>query len=347
MDTILMDTILMDTILMDKGSAMQPNQASKQITVSLHGMGLAFQTPDQPIMARFQAVYGHLPRLSNAVADIQISWQFCATEEAPEPQPAMPVLSAGALISHYRHGDTVAVRLPKYALVTIDLARASLFAQVTQACLDAYGVFEDVMMITLAPLYRRRGWFPLHAFAGLGPIGQAALLTGEIGAGKTTTGLALLNAGWKLLSNDSPLLTLRDEVVQVLAYPGHLSAFDDSLVRFERLRKLISEKNGPREKRVFRAEDAFPDPWAISGPAGGLFFLKVTPAQTRSRLIEIPAKQALLELMPQAVESWDKEAIAQTFRLLRQLVEQVPCYRLELAPNVDAIPALIEQAMAG
>lgn len=32
------------------------------------------------------------------------------------------------------------------------------------------------------------------------------LLVGGIGAGKTTTGLSLLNAGWQLLSNDSPVV---------------------------------------------------------------------------------------------------------------------------------------------
>jgi hypothetical protein len=326
---------------------MKHNRPANQTTIDLHGLKLAFQTPELALLDRFEAIYGHLPHPSGGEPDIEITWRLHPGPEAPAPQRAMPLVASNELISHYRQENMVAARLPKYALVTIDLKRACLFGQVTQACLDAYGVFEDVMMITLAPLYRRRGWFPLHAFAGLGPNGKAALLTGQIGAGKTTTGLALLSAGWKLLSNDSPLLTIRNEAVHVLAYPGRLSAFDDSLARFERLKQFIPTTAASNEKRVFRAEDAFPDPWAASGPAGGLFFLRVTPGLTQSGLTDMAPKQALLELMPQAVESWDSEAIAQTFHLLRRLVEQVPCHLLELAPDIDTIPGLIEQGMTG
>jgi hypothetical protein len=144
--------------------------------------------------------------------------------------------------------------------------------------------------------------------------------------------------------------------VEALAYPGRLSAFDDSLARFEGLRRFIPEAKAKAEqidllaptgpqKRVFRAEEAFTEPWATSGVAGGLFFPQVTPGLVQSELVEVSPKEAVLQLMPQAIEGWDKAAIGQTLHLLGKLVEQAPCYQLRLSPQVEQLPALIAGVM--
>jgi hypothetical protein len=246
--------------------------------------------------------------------------------------------------------EEITIRMPKYGLIMIDLSSKRLTGAVTQNILKAYGAFEDVLMISLAPLYRRRGWFPLHAFAARAPAGRAALVAGQIGSGKTTTGLALLEAGWKLLSNDSPLLEMKNNVVHALAYPGQLSAFDDSLARFDRLKQLIPNQTpsgeGPPTKRVFRAEDLFSEPWANSGVAAGIFFPQVKPELEQSRLIPVEPKEALLKLVPQAVEGWDKALIAPSLKILNTLVNQAPCYNLELSPHVEQLPELIAAGLA-
>ena len=203
------------------------------VAVDLHGLRLVFRSPAAALRDRFEEVYGHLPGPASPGEDLVVTWRLHPTAPAPLPSPALPVISAEERISYYGTEAVVTIRMPKYALIEVDLKRSAVNGVVTPNCLEAYGAFEDVLMIALAPLYRRRGWFPLHAFAALSPGGQAALISGRMGVGKTTTGLALLQAGWKLLSNDSPLLALGDEGrVRVLAYPGRLSAFDDSLARF-------------------------------------------------------------------------------------------------------------------
>ncbi|MEW5959821.1 MAG: hypothetical protein AB1801_19010 [Chloroflexota bacterium] len=323
------------------------------IAVDLHGLTLSFQTAEPLLQHRFQTVYGHLPRAgrqSRPAGDtLRIEWQLTSADIAPWPPPDLPVLSARELISYYGDSDKVTIRLPRYALLTVDLRQRQVGGVVTRHCLEVYGAFEDVMMISLAPLYRRRGWFPLHAFAALAPHGRVALITGQMGSGKTTTGLALLSAGWKLLSNDSPLLTGQSQQIQVLAYPGQLSAFDDALARFEHLQKFIPAQAGQNsdasQKRVFRAETAFADPWAVSGVAGGVFLPRVAPGLAQSELIPVGPKAALLALMPQAIEGWDKALVGPTLQILRQLVEQVPCYTLNLSPAVEQLPELIAGGM--
>ncbi|MCB9099923.1 MAG: hypothetical protein H6632_10310 [Anaerolineales bacterium] len=331
----------------------QPN--SPPIVVNLHGLTIAFQAPDQPLKDRFEQVYGHLPRQTGGEPDITIDWHIHQHPAAPPPPPGMPSLAETPLVSYYGAGDLVVVRLPKYGLVAVDLANSRLIGAVTRLCLEAYGVFEDVLMIALAPLYRRRGWFPLHAFAALAPNGRAALITGHIGSGKTTTGLALMNAGWKLLSNDSPLLRLTNHQVEVLAYPGQLSAFDDSLARFDTLKRFIPTDPEPEalnllapagpQKRVFRAEDVFTEPWASTGLAGGVFFPQVVPGLNQSELVPVPPTKAALELVPQAIEGWDKATVPPSLHLVRTLVEQAPCFILRLSPQVEQLAGVISRGM--
>ncbi len=319
------------------------------IAVDLHGVTLAFSSSDAGLLACFEQVYGHLPRPAHpAGSSIWIELHLHPAEAAPLPPPGLPPISEGGLVSYYGTDNVISIRMPRYALVTVDLNRRQLTGLLTPNCLSVYGAFEDVLMIALAPIYRRRGWFPLHAFAALAPNGRAALLAGATGAGKTTTGLALLSAGWKLLSNDSPLLTLRDGRVYVLAYPGRLSAFDNSLALFPNLEKFIPAAppiGGNRPKRVFRVEEAFTEPWAQAGPAGGLFLPRVKPGLAESALEEISPKMAVLSLLPQAIEGWDSAAIQQTLHLLTRLVAQAPCYVLNLSPRVAQLPGLIAGAL--
>ncbi|NJN98865.1 MAG: hypothetical protein HC875_34610 [Anaerolineales bacterium] len=150
------------------------------LVVDLHGLKLAFQTPDAPLRERFEEVYGHLPRATGTESDIFIGWHIHKLPSAPPPPPRMPVIAEGPLVGYYGQGSLVAIRMPKYGLITVDLEQQRFIGAVTRNTLEAYGAFEDVLLISLAPLYRRRGWFPLHAFAALAPGGQVALITGAM-----------------------------------------------------------------------------------------------------------------------------------------------------------------------
>jgi hypothetical protein len=54
----------------------------------------------------------------------------------------------------------------------------------------------------------------------------------------------------------------------------------------------------------------------------------------------------MLQLIPQAVEGWDRVTIEKHMQLLGVLVEQVPCYDLRLAPDVMQLPTLLANGMA-
>ena len=85
------------------------------------------------------------------------------------------------------------------------------------------------------------------------------LIVGNIGAGKTTTGMALLNAGWKLLSNDSPII---NSDAKILSYPGLLAAYPNTFARFEATHHLISTGGG---KITVAAEKIWQNVWIEFG----------------------------------------------------------------------------------
>ena len=71
----------------------------------------------------------------------------------------------------------------------------------------------------------------------------------------------------------------------------------------------------------------------------------MTPGPARSELVPIAAGAAVVELIPQAIEGWDKATMGQNLRLLSRLAEQAPAYTLRLSPHLEELPGLIAAGM--
>ncbi|EME71277.1 hypothetical protein H261_03743 [Paramagnetospirillum caucaseum] len=101
----------------------------------------------------------------------------------------------------------------------------------------------------LAAVMRQRGHLVLHGNAAVGPRG-VSVLCGRSGAGKSTTHQALLDAGWKTLSDDVTVLAARpDGGFAVLPGNNHVSMCLDAA---ERLGKNIASlpRNPCQAKKV-------------------------------------------------------------------------------------------------
>jgi hypothetical protein len=331
-----------------------------------HGAIVETRSPDAAVAARWGATFASRPTAAGP-ADIRFTLELA--EETPPAPAREPDFRQGDLLEYYVDGAAVTARFPRFGWLRLNLNTGEVGGRIRPAALTTQGVFEDVAAIGISPLLRRRGMFLLHAFAAArrAPQGhtiygaarasspptaaqsdtsgeQAVLLVGEIGAGKTTTGLALLHAGWKLLSNDSPIV--KDEGgVQVLAYPGLLSAYPETLARFPELRALMPETTaGERRKTLFAAESVYPGVWIDRARAGALVFPQIE-ARAEHALEPLAAPEALRRLLPNAVEQWDREMIPAHLALLRKLVEATPAFRLRLGPEVEAIPAVLASAL--
>jgi hypothetical protein len=315
--------------------------SSARVRWQLHGLTIEGRWTASEIGERWCATFAPRPQ---TVAEPDLVLELALAEQVPPPPSPTPDFRQGELLAYYLDGPIALAHFPRYGQLQLDLARGTTSGVMTAAALTTYGVFEDLLAIGLSPHLRRRRKFLLHAFAATpSPAAPAVLLAGDIGAGKTTTGLALLHAGWKLLSNDSPILAAGAERVEVLAYPGLLSAYPDTLSRFPELARL-APVGAVREKTLFAAEAVYPAVWLEAAPAGALVFPRIE-ARTDHALELLPAAEALRQILPHAIEQWDREMIPAHLQLLNRLVQTIPAYRLRLGPNTGTLPKLLAQTL--
>ncbi|MBK7897701.1 MAG: hypothetical protein IPJ90_23035 [Anaerolineaceae bacterium] len=275
-----------------------------------------------------------------AVPHLTITLQTVSTVPAPPHRP--PDFQQGDLLHYFVDGDQVIAHFPRYGQLHLNLAEGWTRGQVVPAAGQTYAILEDLIAISLSPHLRRRGKFLLHAFAAAFE-GQAVLLVGGIGAGKTTTGLSLLNAGWQLLSNDSPVVVGNGRIQQ---YPGVLAAYPESFAHFGSMAHLAEDVGGGNGRRKISAtaEAIWPDVWLEEAPIRAICFPQIED-RTVHALTQLPKPAALARLLPHAVEQWDKAMIPAHLHVLRQLVEAAPAYILHLSPNILAIPQTLQTVL--
>lgn len=318
-----------------------------------HYLSIAGLTNDATLQQNWQASFASLAP-GTAVPDLTI--RLDVEDQIPAPPAGEPQFRQGDLLHYYVAGEQVTAHFPRYGQLRLNLAEGTTYGRIHSRAIHTYGVLEDLLAISLSPHLRRRGLFLIHAFAAVWRD-TAVLLVGGIGAGKTTTGMALLNAGWRLLSNDSPAV---GENGHIFSYPGLLAAYPETFARFpatqhladapaQETAKIEQEKirensDNSRQKITIPAQKIWPDVWRESAPVGAVCFPQIEK-RANHVLEPLTPPQALARLMPQAVEQWDKPMMPPHLTRLRQLVESAPAFILRLGPDVLAIPEIIQAGM--
>ncbi len=310
----------------------------------LHALTIEGDSRDDGILRRWHESFSSLSTSADA-ADITLTLDIVS--DVPPSPPRKPNFKQENLIEYYIDGDLVTVHFPRFGQLRLDLAKRISVGEIVREALTAYGVFEDLVAIGLSPHLRRRDYFLIHAFAALTPSpspiteereGRGVLIVGNIGAGKTTTGMSLLNAGWKLLSNDSPIINAD---AKILSYPGLLAAYPNTFARFEATQHLVSTGEG---KIMVAAEKIWREVWIESATAGMIVFPQIE--SRGDHLLDLPSQpEALRLIIPPAIEQWDKAMIPRHLEILNRLIQSAPAYRLHLSPDVLSIPKVIATSL--
>jgi hypothetical protein len=119
-----------------------------------------------------------------------------------------------------------------------------------------------VLQIALALALRPAGLFHLHAAALVLPSGVPVIVAGGSGAGKTTTTLALLEAGADYLGDDTLFLHApapgSGAAVDVIAFPREFHLGPTTLAAFPRLGPLAGPPSARGDKRPLDPRRAYP-----------------------------------------------------------------------------------------
>ena len=227
---------------------------------------------------------------------------------------------------------------PGRGILRTDLADGSVTAQVTEDLAADLPLLSNMLLNALAPLLRRRGFYPLHAFAAAWGE-QGILLVGTSGSGKTTAGLALVRAGWGFLANDHTLLMRNGEVVDALCCNEPVNVTRTTAGFYPELQHLAQGlENG--EKRSFAIESVY-GPIVRRRARVALLLFPHVGDRGQSAVTRLSEADALTELLPQGLDAWDKATLPAHFAVLAALAEAAPAYRLRLGRDLEALPALV------
>ena len=213
--------------------------------------------------------------LESEAEGVQEEWArlFAGWECAAEPEIALTLQQAGRLpplpelppvyaddrgiVDVYLEGREYLLHFHDGALVRLYQDRAE--GVVLDTALGN-GRLEDVTLTSLAPMLRARGYYLLHAFAATHD-GEAVLICGSSGSGKTTSGASLLLGGWRYLANDAVLLQQRDGAVFALPTPGYLQVRPPTLFLLPALRHRRGYPHAATASYIFPAATVAEGGW--------------------------------------------------------------------------------------
>jgi hypothetical protein len=231
-----------------------------------------------------------------------------------------------------RHGDVMLTALNQEEGRTLGLVHAP-----TRWPLRHY---KQAIFITLYQHLRRRGQHLIHASA-IGQNGQAVLIAGRSGAGKTTTMLTCVAAGLAFLGDDTTLLQRTTAGgIDVVALLSTLDLTDKTAAWFPELAPFLSPSRSHTGKRQVILSEAYPGSVAFRGRVSAILAPEITN-QAHTTLAPTTKASLLSDLLFYSVDLQDVTLARQHLEFLAQAVEQIPVYRLLLGSDRQQIPQVI------
>lgn len=200
--------------------------------------------------------------------------------------------------------------------------------------------YRQALFITLYQQLRRRGFHLIHASA-IGYQGRVALVTGRSGAGKTTTMLTCVAAGFQFFGDDSTLLQRApDGTAEVIALLNTLDVTDKTAAWFPELTPHLSPQRGHTGKRQVFLSEVYPGSIGAKGHVAAILAPAVADRADTS-IAPVGKTSLLSDLLFYSVDLHDVALTRQHLEFLAQTIERTPCYTLLLGRDRPQIPRVL------
>jgi hypothetical protein len=254
---------------------------------SLHGVTLAWSCEGLAIDPLAETLAMVEPAAANGDQTLHFTLRPADPSAAEDPRAEgwEPSFFHG-IVQAYRRGDAFllhdrASRVLLPAVGPIEAAVAPPEREVEPGSAGA------MLQIAVALGLRRFGLYHLHAAALRDEAGRAMLVVGGSGAGKTSTTLALLEAGASWLGDDALFLAASAGSVRVAAFPRAFHLGPATIAAFPRLAPLTGAPGGRGTKRPLEPRLAWPGRQLTEvAPAAGRT-LAIFPTVTGAEVTEI------------------------------------------------------------
>jgi hypothetical protein len=181
--------------------------------------------------------------------------------------------------------------------------------------------------------------FPLHA-AGLALNGRGILIPGASGAGKSTTSVTLVRAGFDFLSDDTVFLTRDEGGIWVAGFPDEIDVTDNTVAMIPELGYLAGAALLPgRDKHSFRVEEVF-KVTPLAGCRPEILLAPQVVAGSGTEVEPLNPSEALMALLPNVLLT-DPAASQSHLDMLAELVQSMRCLRLLVGSDLDAAAACV------
>jgi hypothetical protein len=329
-------------------TAADANEVSVE-RLSMAGTTVSLRFASQALRERLAPAFAHLVSSSDGEApELTVHlWDSASTGAPPPPRPTVPEDHAQGALYHVNEPPVRAAYLPGLEILSmLDSEAGAAWHWVGDAAAQPYWEQACPIRQILFWWLRSRGYLQVHG-AAVGTPTAGVLVVGKAGSGKSTVALSSLGSDLLYAADDYVAVTGEPEPrVQSLYNSGKLEP-DHVHGLLPNLLPLLSNADRlESEKAVIYVHRHFPAQTTSGFPLSAVLVPRVRVGQRESAIVETSRAAAFAALAPSTIIQLHTADPA-VFRALSNLIERVPCYGLELGSDITAIPAVIQDFLAG
>lgn len=293
---------------------------------------------------RFIEIAVHQPERSGAMISLLPPWLRARIETQAEDDRVGLVYG--------EMGDCAALAANRQAVycawLSADTRKLSYVALKKTDALTPLSV-SSVLVPVLREFFAVRGWAMLHAAALQTVSGQGVLLMADSGGGKTTTSLALLRAGARLLADDLVVLRAEAGTIHLHGIPEALNLTPKTMDFFPEVAAAAAAQGEttvlPNGKRVLRADAIYPH----ACPSGScrlhaICFLRI--GGKAPQLQPLDTATAFGRLLHAHTFARGQRPLAAVMTVHSKALEKAPVFELLTGPDPRTLGPWLMEALA-